>query len=275
MFPRLFVLLLFGSSTVMSEPPEELHAIFESELTERGIEFELREDRRYALITSEGEFLIALDNLERAYARDRDVDAISRFINSLLAARAQKILEWADAQESIFPMIEHGALDIGQDAIARPLSDEVILVLAIYSEESKTVQIVHSDNLETWGVSQAAAWGAAEATLDRIMTNTSVSFLDADDLWLGVIEAHEPHKSSLIRAKSLRSKVEEKLGWPIIAVAPSRGFVYLISKSDEQQLGRVGATVVAEFQSAEYPVSTEVWVVDDDGITAIGSFPTE
>jgi hypothetical protein len=73
----------------------------------------------------------------------------------------------------------------------------------------------------------------------------------------------------------LRRKVQGELGWPIFAVAPSRGFVFLISRSDADELGRVGASVVKEFNAAEYPISTEVWEVTDVGVKAIGAFPTD
>lgn len=110
---------------------------------------------------------------------------------------------------------------------------------------------------------------AAESSLDKIMQSTEVIHI-ANDIQLGVIEAYEPHKASLIRAPSLRQKVE--VGWPIYAVAPSRGFVFLISKSGNDQLGRVEASVIKEFASAEYPISTEVWEMGDAGCKAIGVF---
>ncbi len=258
----------------MSESTDDLIKVFESQLAERGIEFELLDDGRYQIMSDAGQMTVALDNISRQYARDQDAEAVSRFLDSVLSGLAP-LPDWENARNSVFPMIESTDVEIGDDTITKSLSDEARLILVHFNEVAGTLQFLRQSDAESWGVTEDELWEAAETSLDVIMRGTEVTYLDANGFQLGVIQAHEPHKASLIRAESLRSKIEGELGWPIYAVAPSRGFVFLISKSDADELGRVGASVVKEFKAAEYPISTEVWEVSETGIEAIGAFPTD
>ena len=266
--------LMFGASGIAMAQEDPLAKLVEESLTRRGVPFEHREDGRYEIQLRSGNVLVSLDNLARQYSRDKDPSAIDRFLDSIVAS-SEALPSWSEAKGRVFPMLESAQLETGPETLTRSISDKTILVLAFFSEQSGALRFLRSDDLEAWGVSQRDAWSAGDASLEDIARRTNVTFLDANNLWLGVIEAQEPHKASLIRTKSIKVKVEEKLGWPVLAVAPSRGFVYLMSKSDAHQLGRVGAVVQQEYRSAEYPISTEVWELSDAGIRAIGEFPEE
>lgn len=258
----------------MSGPLEDVIPVFESQLTERGIEFQTLDDGRYELKTQSGDMTITLDNLSRKYAREHDEAAVGRFIDSILSGLAP-LPTWQEAQVDVFPMLESTEVEIGANTTNKSLTDATRLLLVYSSEEAGTIRFLRSFDLGDWGVAEDDAWAAAESTLDRLMQATEVTYLDAGDLRLGVIEAHEPYKASLIRAPSLKSKVEHELGWPIYAVTPSRGFVYLLGHNDSDQVGRLSNVVLKEFNSAEYPISTEIWEIGDDGIEMIGYFPTE
>ena len=62
------------------------------------------------------------------------------------------------------------------------------------------------------------------------------------------------------------------MGWPVLAVAPARDFVYVLSTDHTKFLPRLGAVVMREYQESGYPITAEVLSIDDNGITAIGSF---
>lgn len=258
----------------MPDSLQDLTVLFESHLDERGIDYQARDDGQYELAGPSGQVTVSLDNLSRRYARDRDAGAVGRFLDSVLAGPAP-LPDWKSARNSVFPMIEGNELQIGDNTIRRSLSDGARLIPVYFSEQSGTLRFLRASDADDWGITQDELWAAAEFRLDSIMQATEVSYLDANGFRLGVIQANEPHKASLIRAPSLRDKVEGEIGWPIYAVAPSRGFVFLISQSDADELGRVGPSVVKEFKSAEYPISTEVWEVSDAGIEAIGIFPVD
>jgi hypothetical protein len=263
----LLILLLVRSGSASSMA--ELITVFEAQLTERGAEFRLLDDGRYEIAAASGVVTVALDNLSRRYERDGDVEAVSVFLDALLAQELS-LPPWEQARRSVFAMLEGADLEIGEDTISRPLSAGAMLIPVYFDGAAGTLRLLRGSDLATWGLGADELWAAADASLDAIMRGTDVSYLDAGGFRLGVIEAGEPHKASLIRAPSLRSKVEDVLGWPILAVAPSRGFVFLIGKADADRVGRLARAVVEEFESAEYPISMEVWEVSDAGIDAIG-----
>lgn len=258
----------------MSEPMGDLAAVFESQLAERGIGYRPLEDGRYEIVTASGKMVVSLDNLSRRYARDNDDAAVSRFLDSILAGLAP-LPDWENARGAVFPMIESADTEIGSATIATILSDEARLIPVYFDDDAGTLRFLRSSDIEAWDITADTLWKAAEERLDAIMQTTEVAYLDANGFQLGVIRAPEPYKASLIRAPSLRGKVEAKLGWPIYAVVPSRSFVFLISRADARELGRVGPAVVKEFTTAEYPISTEVWEVGDSSIEAVGAFPVE
>jgi hypothetical protein len=65
------------------------------------------------------------------------------------------------------------------------------------------------------------------------------------------------------------------LGWPLMAVAPDRDFLFLWAARHTDFVGRVGSVVVREYSEASYPISTEVWEITETRIKAVGEFPTE
>jgi hypothetical protein len=137
------------------------------------------------------------------------------------------------------------------------------------------VRFLSTRDLDRWSVSDQEVWDAARSAFDVIVSKTVVEILRRGDLLLGAVHAPEPYKASMILSARFKNQVPAELGWPVLAVAPARDFVYLLRKGDERSLGRVGAVVVREFAQSGYPVSTEVWELSDDGAVAVGEFPVQ
>jgi hypothetical protein len=172
-------------------------------------------------------------------------------------------------------MIESIDVDLGPDTVSLDLSDRAKVVLALFKPGASSLRLVTKPDLLAWGVSPEEAWDAAHREFGKVVAETKVEVLRAGDVALGTIHALEPYKASVILSPSLRRQVPEELGWPILAVAPARDFVYLLRRDDEESLGKVGAVVVREFRESGYPVSTEIWEISDSGVKAIGHFPVE
>ncbi len=260
----------------MTNPGSDLETLFQAELASRDVDFELLDDGRYELHSEEiTARIVSIENLSLRYRQSGDEGAVERFVDAILSGLSFTLPPWEAARNAVLPLLERADLQLGGDAVSRAMSDETLAVLVIYDEVAGHIQYLRAVDIEEWSVPEVEVWAAAERVLDRVMAATDVGYLNAGDFVLGTIEAPEPWKASLIRSRPLRAKVEAQLGWPVYAVAPDRGFVYLLSQEDADALGRIGAIVVSEFKSAPYPISTEVWELSDDGIKSIGSFPAK
>lgn len=166
-------------------------------------------------------------------------------------------------------------VDLGADLLSVDISDRVRQVLVVHRPRSHSVRFVSEADFCAWGISVEEAWTAARESLKRIAADTHVELLTGGDLVLGMVHASEFHKASVIFSPSFRAQVPDALGWPVMAVAPARDFVYLLRNDDQDALSRIGAVVVREFRESGYPVSTEVWVLSDDGARAVGAYPVD
>lgn len=248
--------------------------LFVEGLNTRGVAFVASGDGTYKVHVKGRELTLNTQNIRAEVLRDKQPEEIGRFLDHALAA-VPELPAWSQASQHLFPMIESIAVDLGPDTVSTDLSDRAKVVLALYRPGASSVRLVAQSDLLAWGVSPEEAWSAAHTAFKAVVADTKVEVLRAGNLALGAVHAFEPYKASVILSPSLRSRIPEELGWPILAVAPARDFVYLLRRDDRDALARVGAVVVREFRESGYPVSTEIWELSDDGVEAIGEFPVE
>jgi hypothetical protein len=126
---------------------------------------------------------------------------------------------------------------------------------------------------DEWGVTTEQAIAAAFANQDRLLDGIKLDVAEVHDSTLGMVPVDSPYKASVIFARAFKPLVESVLGWPVLVVLPCRDFIYVLA--DKSPLvGRIGSVVVNEFRKSGYPITTEVLRISDDGIEAIGRFPT-
>lgn len=250
--------------------------IFLSALTEKRLKFRALDEDRYEVDMPQGARSVYVGNVKRNFERDKDAAAIGRFVDRILAIQPQESLpNWAEAKRHLFPLLESSEVEVGKETITRSKSDRTKIMLAFHVEGSGEIRFVQSFDLERWGVSSAVAWQTAFDQLNERAMKTEVTLLDAGGVSLALISAEEPYKASLLLASNLRKRVPPSLGWPLVAVAPARDFVYLLSKAELQNAPGLGTVVVREFKQSGYPISTEVWELSDSGIEAIGEYPVK
>lgn len=171
--------------------------------------------------------------------------------------------------------MEAANVEIDEKTVARSITSETRVVLAFHVEGSGQIRFVRSSDLKDWKVTAEDAWEVAFAELERRASRTEVEILPAGELVVASIFASEPYKASLLLARNLKERLPSSLGWPVIAVAPARDFVYLVRKTDFEKAGGLGAIVLREFNNSGYPISTEVWEISDTGMDAVGYYPQQ
>lgn len=258
-------------------PKLDVRSEFEAELKRRGFTFARTDDGRYevtsaALKASEFNLTVSIENLTRDVERDGDRAAITRFVD-----RFEQVSDAPIAWETARPLLRFSVepndyeADAKRSALHRPASAMTMLVLTRVSANGD-VQWLTASDLETWGVSREEAERVASANLDALLAGRSPDVQDVGGKQMGMIPIPQREsKASVIFAPHFRQYIEPKMGWPVFAVTPCRDFVYVFSSDSFELVGKAGGTVLREFQTSGYPVTTEVWKISDAGVEAIGN----
>lgn len=252
----------------------EFDVLFEEELKARRIPFERSTGGMYVVVVDGREHILNTQNVRAEVERDKDTSGIGRFLDNVANAKVS-LPEWEHAKVHLFPMIESIDVELGDQTVSRDLTDRTKVVLAFHEPGSGFLRFVTEADLATWGKNVDEAWRVAGSSFAGLVARTKIEVLKAGELSLGTVNVQAPYKASVILSPALKQQVPVEMGWPVLAVAPARDFVYLIRKDDEGSLGRIGAVIVREFRQSGYPVSTEVWELSDDGAKVIGEFPLD
>jgi hypothetical protein len=256
----------------MADP---LALLFEQELVRRGIAFRLDDaSERYVIRHAGLDLFVGLDNLRRGYARDGDASRVARFLDSVLATPVGGPESWAEAQANVLFCLEPSGY-AEPPPLRVTLSDLVDRVLVHWDASRNTISWISQDQLDDWQVSLTDLSAVASGNLARALAEADVQYTEIDGMRLGWLSSALPFKTALMLAPNLKQVLSPVLGWPLLAVAPDRDFLYLWDAGHDDLLRRVGGVVVKEFKTAAYPLSTEVFRIDDEGISAIGAFPMD
>jgi len=250
----------------------DANAIFEDELSRRGCSFVRVDEQRYCFEVEGSSVTVNLENVRRDAEREGDPDAIRRFVDTVFAAISTPSLSWAEASSALFWSAE-GAIDGIENAVRVVVSAEVNRVLTLTDVGRTKVTWVTPEMCAEWGVTIEQAGDAASRNQDTLLDGIQLDVTQAAGERLGMIPLHPPYKASVIFAPSFRSFVEPALGWPVLAVVPCRDFVYVLADGSPL-VDRLGSIVVEQFQTGGYPITTELLRISDDGVEAIGRFPT-
>jgi hypothetical protein len=94
--------------------------------------------------------------------------------------------------------------------------------------------------------------------MNQLIANTTLEIEEFDGVKLGMLSTNDtPFNASLILTNRFRELVIPTHGWPVFVVAPTRDFVYVISRADSDFLGRLGAVVLQEYNNSGHPVTAD------------------
>lgn len=244
--------------------------LFEAELRRRDVSFRHRvEDGRYEVSLSTGALLVSLENLARELRGDGgDVSRVAYFTDAVLATGRDRPV----AHERLFWCLE--ASHLAEVAPYRvSVSRRTDRVLADYAGDASRIRWVTPRDLDAVGLSEEDAFARGWANLDVALHGARIQTETVDGVAIVWLDTDFLSKASLILAPGLRDVVGPYLGWPVLAVAPDRGFVYLWAADNRDLIPRLGHVVVRESRTAPYPVTTEVFEIGDT-VEAIGTFPS-
>ncbi|MGQ0636165.1 MAG: hypothetical protein ACT4QC_16250 [Planctomycetaceae bacterium] len=246
--------------------------LFEEELRERGLTFEIDvATGRYKLNIGGMPLCVSLDNIKRQLHSDGDSTRVTTFVDQIVASCFVPRV-WSPDQ--LLWCLETSDYSVAAE-YSVGVSSGVNRVLIHISADGGLLTWVTAAMLDSLAMTPGAAAERAFANLARELKRTTIAYQLMDEIKLGYFDCDIPSKASLLLAPNLREVAGADLGWPLFAVAPDRDFVYLWDARHVQFVDRVGFVVVREFKIAPYPLSTEVFRIDDEGIRAIGAFAVE
>ncbi len=159
---------------------------------------------------------------------------------------------------------------VPDDSLHLPLTRTAAAALVHTDPDESLITFLKKGHLDTWMTDLQTAHEAALTGLDQALSGATLELDEARGHRLGMLATHSPFKASLLLAPSLKERVAEPLGWPILAVAPCRDFLYLFS--DEALIPLLANTVMHELEGSAHPISAEVFRVGDEGLEAIGAY---
>lgn len=245
-----------------------IQLLFENELSRLGIPFSVdAESGRHAIELAESRILVSLDNLRREMEADRDVGRIQRFVKSVIGSADGSRL----SADQLFWNLEPNEYEVCPEYRVA-MSEHVDRVLVHLSPDETHITWVTPEMLKSLGLPEVEAGARAFQNLAHALSAASVEHSEIDGVRLGFVGTTVPFKASLMLAPNLREIMEPVIGWPLLAVAPDRGFLYVWDAQHAGFAQRVGGVVVREYSKAAYPISTEVYEISGEGIRAIGAF---
>lgn len=239
-----------------------------SELRRREIEFRVDAVGRYEIALRRQRLLVSLDNLDRdLVGDDGDPQRVAWLLDQVVASIEPRAI----TSERLYWCLELSVYaDVADYAVV--VSPQIDRVLVNVSEDGSLITWVTADDLRAIGLSAAQASDRAWSNLDAELRGAQVETEEVDGVTLAMLRTVFPSKASLALAPYLREVMSHIVGWPVLAVMPDRGFLYLWSAAHRDFISRLGGVVTREYGRASYPLTTEVFEIGTS-IKAIGAFP--
>lgn len=239
------------------------------ELASRGLRYNAGPDPNGYTVWIDGtRLMVSLDNLARQLTgAEDDAQQVAWFTDQVIAAAQPTSLTAGGFYWFLQPSDPENGV-----AYREPVSPRLDRVLVHACATGALIRWVTPLVLTRAGMTADAASQDAWSNLDSALARAQrVPIPAPGGATLLSFATGLPSKASLLLAPSLRTAVEGTAGWPVLAVAPDRDFVYVWNARYRDLIGRLGGVVTREHAAAPYPLSTEILEISDS-IHAIGRY---
>jgi hypothetical protein len=241
--------------------------LFGAELARRGARWSAADDGRWMISVGSVQILVSLDNLDRQLAVDgAEGEAVEAFTTRVLAAAELPPV----TADRLYWFAEPNDYNVLAE-IRAPVSPRLDRVLVHVTGDGGLIRWVTHAHLEQAGLTEADAAERAWANLDLAVRQAQVTTGEIAGAAVAMLATELPSKATLLLAPALREVVENLIGWPVLAVAPDRDFVYLWNAERSDLITGMGGVVRREYARAPYHMSPEVFQISDS-LRAIGTY---
>ena len=251
--------------------------LFEVALRARGVTV-VQVDDGYEIHRDGGVLIANIENLTRQFVASGDASLIESFVDQLVGGGDGEVASgsieaptWDEVRYRIYWALEAREVEIG-DALATTVSRDVRKVLIWTDPNESRYTFISPAQIEAWGVEAAAVMARAEENQAALLQEKSMEVSELEGLKVGMIPIATGLKASSILASNFKVFVGDAMVWPVFVVVPCRDFALIFSQQDQTLIEKVGPVVLREFQQSAYPITAEIFAIDDNGIKAIGKF---
>ncbi len=267
----------YAASVKTSTPtPTQARELFEVALRARGVTV-VQVDGGYEIHRDGGVLIANIENLVRQYVVTGDVGLIESFVDQLVgggdgaASGSIEAPTWDEVRYRIYWSLEARDVEIG-DALAATVSRDVRKVLVWTDPNESHYTFITPAQIEAWGVDAEAVMARAQDNQASLLDGKSIEVSELEERKVGMIPIATGLKASAILAGNFKAFVGDAIAWPVYVVVPCRDFALIFAQRDQELIDKVGPVVLREFQDSGYPITAEIFAIDDAGIKAIGKF---
>ncbi len=253
--------------------------LFEAALRQRGVTV-VEVDGGYEIQRDGGVLVANIENVSRQYAATGEASLIESFVDQLVGGKdgddsstSVEAPTWDEVRHRIYWALEARDVELG-DALAATISRDVRKVLVWTDPNERRYTFITPAQVETWGVEASAVMTRAEENQALLLDGKSIEISELEDMKVGMIPIATGLKASAILASNFKAFIGEALAWPVFVVVPCRDFALIFAQCDQALIEKIGSVVLREFQESAYPITAEIFAIDDQGIKAIGKFET-
>jgi len=262
---------------VKADKIEEARELFEAALRKRGITVVVV-DGGYEIHHDGGVLIANIENVSRQYAQTGDPGLFDSFVSQIVGGEigasgiaSIEVPTWDEVRHRVYWSLLPRDVEI-DDTLAATVSRELRKVLVWTDPNEQHYTFIKPALLATWGVTAEQVAERAETNQANLLEGKTVEISDVDGAQIGMIPVATGLKASAILASNFKTFVGDAIAWPVYVVVPCRDFALIFSQQDQALMDRVGTVTLREYAEGAYPLSAEVFAIDDTGIKAVGRF---
>ena len=130
------------------------------------------------------------------------------------------------------------------------------------------------EEFESMGLTWEAFLERARRSADQLMATLKVEYIrdDREIIQYALIRSESQRTAGVVLGEAFRKEFRETLGSELVVILPDRYTVIVYPKL-AGSFQKIGPTIIAQFDRAVYPVSTELFELDAKGaLKVIGGF---
>ena len=230
----------------------------------------------YVIAFGRSEFKLDTSAARHAYEKDRDISVLETVIRRMETDHLleDRLDNFANAQTGLRCLLvpEH---ESGEGWMEVPFSDNIRLKKRLmYAGSEENIFPLGTAYLKKWGVPKEVLFAVADRNMCDLLRKTEL-YVSTIAGKIKVVEFHTENvrlRTALMACSNFKKLVSEKLGVRFLVLAPSQESMLAVEDVRNDVIECFGPVVLKEFEKSAAPLSTDVFLFSQNGISVAGKF---